>query len=331
MDKGIAHDIDFDRLGRRALAFLAQHKIPLKAENYEVVLGVLTGNDPALRKAFVGLGHQITEQAVADLARRFGGDHAKAAEVRTAAASLKEALTAFSTEIGSADLLRVIDGKPELIDRTTLDQALGAVLSAISSIAPSAEPLSAPVRSGILEAQLPVELSDYSALEQHLAEIFARGVVGDGLSLVLCHIKGLAGLRQPQAGAAESYVRNTVGRFAKRLLQRDEQAFWTAQDELGLVVMATSEAYIEGICEKLGRIIANVEGVVGRAVPHAPTLGRHFGCARSYRAVPPARLYGEAAKMLQRAELRQEVGPLFVDVSGGVSRRYETLYGNAGS
>lgn len=330
MEKGIGHDIDFDRLGRRALAFLTQHKIPLKAENYQVVLGVLTGTDPALRKAFVELGQPITEEAVAGLAKRFGGDHAKAAEVRAAAVNLKSALTGFAAEIGTADLLRMVDGKPELVDRSKLDQALAAVLSAISFIEPTVVPMPVPARARMLEAQLPVDLSDYSALEQHLTEIFSHAAVEQGVSLLLCHIRGLAALRQPQAGAAESYVHNTVGRFAKRLLQSDEQAFWTAQDELGLVLTATSESYIETVCDKLGRIIANVEGVVGRAVPQAPALQKHFGCARTYRPVPPARFYGEAAKMLQRAELREEAGPFFADVSGGTSRRYETLYGNAG-
>ncbi|THV24676.1 hypothetical protein [Peteryoungia ipomoeae] len=332
MDKPVVVDSNLERLGARALRFLTQHRIPWKPIYYEVLLEVLEGRNTALRRAFVALEQPLTEDKLAGLAARFFPRFQDLNTLRASTESLEQALSTFCAQIGSSEILSLRDGQWHTFDRNLLDQAVSELSSALARTgnllgAPTEENSPLP-EAGVLTSQLPFDMQDFSALEHQLSALFEKGMPDQGVSLILCHLKGLASLRHPQASEAESYVRNTVGRFTNRLLHEDEGAFWTSQDEMGILMLATSEPYIEGVCSKIGKIIENVEGVVTRAMPNAPKFNHHFGCARTYRPVPPTHLYNTASKMLQRAELTEEAGPLFAEVSGQFSgKRYEALYG----
>lgn len=332
MDKPGMVDSNLERLGARALRFLTHHRIPWKPVYYEVLIEVLEGRNTALRRAFIDLEQPVTEEKIAALAHRFFPRFQDLNMLRASTHSLEQALSSFCAQIGSSEILRLTDGQWHSFDRNSLDQAVSELSSALartgSLLGQSTEENSPVPEAGVLSSQLPFEMQDFSALEHQLSVIFEKGVADQGVSLILCHLKGLSSLRHPQAAEAETYVRNTIGRFTNRLLEEDEGAYWTSQDEMGVLMLATSEPYIEGVCGKIGKIIHNVEGFVTRAMPNAPKFSPHFGCARTYRPVPPPHLYNAASKMLQRAELTEEVGPLFIEVSGEFAgKRYETLYG----
>lgn len=332
MDKPGMVDSNLERLGARALRFLTHHRIPWKPLYYEVLVEVLQGRNGALKRAFFALDQPLTEEKIAALAHRFFPRFQDLNTLRASTQSLEQALSSFCAQIGSSEILSLSDGQWQSFDRNRLDQAVSELSAAlartVSLLGEATEENSPPPEAGVLSSQLSFELQDFSALEHQLSVVFDKGVADQGVSLILCHLKGLSSLRHPQAAEAESYVRNTVGRFTNRLLQEDEGAYWMSQDEMGILMLATSEPYIEGVCGKVGKIIDNVESFVTRAMPNAPKFNHHFGCARTYRPVPPSYLYNAAAKMLQRAELTDEPGPLFVEVSGEFAgKRYETLYG----
>ncbi len=162
-----------------------------------------------------------------------------------------------------------------------------------------------------------------------MALLFGDGMPEDGVSLMLCRIDGLDPMSRSGLSKVGDYMKNTLARFTNRLLDRNDTAYWTAPDELSLLVGSSSESYLSQLGEKISRVVSDAETIARRSITAMPALACHFGCARTHRPVPAAQLYGAARQSLQRAQLSHSLVPVFSEVSADAAtlRRYEALYG----
>ena len=324
------HAREAEIIGRKALDFLGKNRLAPTPRNFELLYEVLTGEDRALREAFVGLPRPFTQASLTMLAQTFLPDRPALAALKTASEETISAFDAFrkALEAGSVSVVEVPEGANDRL--TALDAQIGACIDALQSVSRVLTP--APhdtTDQDHLTAQLHFGLPGYAALEQRLDEMFAGGIPEDGVSLMLCRVIGLERLSRSGLAQVGDYMKNTLARFTHRLLEKNDTAYWTGEDELSLLVEASSESYLSQLGEKIVRVVCDAESIARRSIRSMPSFSCHFGCARTHRPIPVAQLYGAARQSLHRAELTGSRVPVFADVSvdQATLRRYEALYG----
>lgn len=321
-----------DAIGRRVLGFLTQQNLALTPANFQLVFEVLSEGHPDLREAFVKLPKPIRQPDLTALAGRFLAacpqlDKLKisVAETIPTLVDLRKALEAGA--VVTQDAVAPGDGNDLL---SQVDAQVGQCLAGLQAIQELLVPAAAEVPGQEhLTAQLTFGLGGYQALEDRIREVIASGISDQGLSLLLCRVEGLEPLERAGLAKVSDYMKNTLGRFSHRLIGKNDTAYWTASDELGLLIGATSETYLTQLGEKLSRVVADAEGIARRSIKTLPKMACRFGCARTHRPVPAVQLYGTARQSLQRAELTESILPVFAEVAAdpGLLRRYEAIYG----
>jgi diguanylate cyclase len=332
IDPHILRGRDADAVGRRVLGFLTQQNLALTPANFQLIFEVLSEGRPDLREAFLKLPKPIRQADLTVLARRFlavcpelGKLKNSSAEAVTILTELRKALEAGT--VVTQDAVADGDGSDLL---SQVDAQVGQCLAALQAIQELLTPAVVEVPGQEhLTAQLSFGLGGYQALEDRIRELVASGISDQGLSLLLCRVEGLEPLERAGLGKVSDYMKNTLGRFSRRLIGKDDTAYWTAPDELGLLIGATSETYLAQLGEKLSRVVADAEGIARRSVKTLPAMVCRFGCARTHRPVPAVQLYGTARQSLQRAELTESILPVFAEVAADprLHRRYEAIYG----
>ena len=326
----LPHARQADSLGRKAFAFLSKNHLDLTPDNFELIHAVLTGRDQALRSAFLALSKPLGQAGLSALAEQFLDKRPMIAALRTESEQALQALEDFrrSLESGTVTVARSQGGSEDPI--AALDAQLDTCIEALQTVC-KLVPAGPDEVAGQehLTAQLSFGLPGYSALEQRLDDVFQQGMPDEGLSLMLCRIEGLEPLSRSGLVKVGDYIKNTLARFTHRLIDRSDAAYWTAPDELGLLIGASSETYLSQLGEKIARVVSDAETVARKSIKSVPKLACRFGCARTQRPVPVAQLYGAARQSLQRAELTESLVPIFTEVSSDAStlRRYEALYG----
>lgn len=326
----VPHAREADILGRKAFEFLSKNHLDLSPDNFELVHAVLTGRDKTLRDAFLALPKPLGQAALSILAQRFLPRRPMVATLKTTSAEAVGALEDLRrlleggtvTVAGSSD-----DGEDPM---AALDAQLETCLDALQAVCELVTvELVEVAGQDNLTAQLGFGLPGYSALVQRLDDVFKEGMPQEGLSLMLCRIDGLEALSRSGLVKVSDYMKNTLARFTHRLIDKRDAAYWTAPDELGLLIGASSEAYLSQLGANVTRVVADADSVARKSIKSMPKLACRFGCARTYRPVPVAQLYGAARQSLQRAELTESLEPVFTEVSSDAStlRRYEALYG----
>ncbi|MFN4207390.1 MAG: hypothetical protein ACK4HG_13400 [Agrobacterium albertimagni] len=326
----LPHSREADILGRKAFEFLSKNHLDLSPDNFELVHAVMTGRDKALRDAFLALPKPVGQAALSILAQRFLPRRPMVSTLKTTSEQAVGALEDLRrlleggavTVAGSSD-----DGEDPM---AALDAQLQTCLDALQAVCKlvTAEPIEVAGQDH-LTAQLSFGLPGYPALVQRLDEVFKQGMPEEGLSLMLCRVGGLEPLSRSGLAKVSDYMKNTLARFTHRLIDKSDAAYWTAPDELGLLIGASSEAYLSQLGAKVARVVADAESVARKSIKSMPKLTCRFGCARTYRPVPVSQLYGAARQSLQRADLTESLVPVFTEVSSDAStlRRYEALYG----
>lgn len=325
-----AHAREVDILGRKAFDFLAKSRLDLSPANFEVIYQVLAGRDRALRDAFLALPKPIAQPALSALAHRFFPERPMLASLESAIEEAVGALDAFrkNLEGGTISVEEGPEGGHERL--VALDAQIAHCVEALQAVSR----LSCPVPQDTpgqehLTAQLSFGLPGYDALEERLSAIFGQAVPEDGVSLMLCRIEGLEPLGRSGLAKVGDYMKHTLARFTHRLIDRNDTAYWTAPDELSLLIGASSETYLAQLGEKIARVVSDAETVARRSIASMPKLACRFGCARTHRPVLAAQLYGAARQSLGRAELTGSLVPVFAEVTADQAtlRRYEALYG----
>lgn len=329
IDHRVPEDLETEAISRKALGFLSSHNLKLDPRNFEVVFTVLAGRDRPLREAFLQMPKPVSQAGLTELADRFLVARPVFVQVTKTAADALAALADLRMALEAGTLIAADpagDGNALL---ARLDSHLDQCLTALQAVKDQVEPPAREVPGQEhLTAQLAFGLGGYSALENRLKELFSKGMPDQGVSLLLCHIEGLAPLERSGLGKVSDYMKNTLGRFSSRLIGKEDAAFWTAPDELGLLIGATSETYLAQLGEKIARVVADADGIARRSIKTLPKMACRFGCARTQRPVLPMQLYGSARQSLQRAELTESVLPVFSEVAGDANalRRYKALY-----
>ncbi|MFN7092659.1 MAG: hypothetical protein ACK4P4_19155 [Allorhizobium sp.] len=326
----LPHVREADILGRKAFEFLSKNHLDLSPDNFELVHAVMTGRDKALRAAFLALPKPVGQAALSILAQRFLPRRPMVSALKTTSEQAVGALE---------DLRKLLEGGTVTVAGSSndgedpmaaLDVQLETCLDALQAVCKlvTAEPVEVAGQDH-LTAQLSFGLPGYSALVQRLDDVFKEGMPEEGLSLMLCRIEGLEPLSRSGLVKVSDYMKNTLARFTHRLIAKNDAAYWTAPDELGLLIGASSETYLAQLGEKVSRVVADAEAIARKSIKSMPKLACRFGCARTDRPVPVAQLYGAARQSLQRAELTESLVPVFTGVSLDAStlRRYEALYG----
>lgn len=326
----VAHARETEIVAHKVIDFLAKNRLDLSPRNFELIFEVLIGRDRALREAFLALPKPVSQASLSMLAHRFFPERPLIAALRTSSDETLGALDGFlrTLEGGTITVVEAKAGEYETLAALEgqVRQCIEA-LQAVSRLAtPEPQDLAAQEH---LTAQLSFGLPDYGGLEARLDAWCREGVPEDGLSLMLCHIDGLEPLSRSGLAKVGDYMKNTLARFTHRLIEKSDTAYWTAPDELSLLVGASSETYLAQLSEKITRVVKDAETVARRSIPSMPKLGCRFGCARTHRPVLAAQLYGAARQSLQRAVLTESPVPLFAEVSvdPATIRRYEALYG----
>lgn len=324
------HAREAEIIGRKAVDFLGKNRLALTPRNFELICAVLDGRDPVLREAFVGLQRPVSQMALSALAQRFLPERPTLDALKTTSEAALGALEAFrrTLESGVVSVAEAHGGASESL--ADLDAQIGRCVSALQDVFNLAAPAPQDMPGqDHLTAQLSFGLPGYGALEERLEALFSDGEPDGGVSLMLCRIEGLEPLGRVGLAKVGDYMKNTLARFTHRLIAKTDTAYWTASDELGLLVGATSESYLSQLGEKIARVVADAEAIARRSVKSMPPLACRFGCARTHRRVLPAQLYGAARQSLQRAELTESLVPIFTEVSADLAtlRRYEALYG----
>lgn len=324
------HAREAEIIGRKALEFLTKNRLDLTPRNFELIYEVLTGRDKALREAFVALPKPVSQAALSIVAQQFLPERPLLASLKNASEEALGALDGFRKvlEGGTVTVVEAQQGATE--ELAALDGQIGHcidALQAVSRLVKSETPDLA--NQEHLSAQLDFGLPGYAALEERLALLFGDGMPEDGVSLMLCRIDGLDPMSRSGLSKVGDYMKNTLARFTNRLLDRNDTAYWTAPDELSLLVGSSSESYLAQLGEKISRVVSDAETIARRSITAMPALACHFGCARTHRPVPAAQLYGAARQSLQRAQLSHSLVPVFSEVSADAAtlRRYEALYG----
>lgn len=326
----VPHAREADILGRKTFDFLSKNHLDLTPVNFELIHAVLTGRDKALRDAFLALPKPLAQTALSMLAQRFLVGRPPIATLKNTSEQALGALEALrkSLEGGTVSVSGPDAGGEDPM--AALDAQLQACIEALQALCALVTPH--PVEAAgqeHLTAQLSFGLPGYSALDQRLEDVFKQGLPQEGLSLMLCRIQGLEPLGRSGLAKVGDYMKNTLARFTHRLIDKSDTAYWTAPDELSLLVGASSETYLAQLGEKVARVVADAESVARQSIQSMPKLTCRFGCARTHKPVPAAQLYGAARQSLQRAELTESLVPVFTEVSADAStlRRYEALYG----
>jgi diguanylate cyclase len=330
-DHHILQSNQADAIGRRALGFLSNQHLPLTPTNFQLIFEVLAEGRAELREAFVKLPKPVRQDDLTALAGRYlvaspALDQLKANTVEALATlgELRKALEAGTVVVQD-------DAETEGSDLlSSVSDQVGQCLEVLQRVRDQLVPTAVEVPGQEhLTAQLTFGLGGYQALEDRIREMVASGFSDQGLSLLLCRVEGLEPLERAGLSKVGDYMKNTLGRFSHRLISKDDTAYWTGPDELGLLIGATSETYLAQLGEKLSRVVADAEGIARRSVKGLPKMACHFGCARTHRPVLAAQLYGTARQSLQRAELTECTVPVFSEVAAdpGMARRYEALYG----
>lgn len=324
------HAREAEIIGRKALEFLTKNRLDLTPRNFELIYEVLTGRDKALREAFVALPKPVSQAALSMVAQQFLPERPLLASLKSASEEALGALDGFRKvlEGGTVTVVEARQGATE--ELAALDGQIGHCIDALQAVSRLVKSETQDLANQEhLSAQLAFGLPGYSALEERLALLFGDGMPEDGVSLMLCRIDGLDPMSRSGLSKVGDYMKNTLARFTNRLLDRNDTAYWTAPDELSLLVGSSSESYLSQLGEKISRVVSDAETIARRSITAMPTLACHFGCARTHRPVPAAQLYGAARQSLQRAQLSHSLVPVFSEVSADAAtlRRYEALYG----
>lgn len=324
------HAKEADIVGRKAFDFLSKNHLDLTPGNFELIHAVLTGRDKALREAFLALQKPIGQPALSLLSHRFFAGRAQLSTLKRTSEETLGLLETFRASVEAGTVTITASPTSPEDPLTGMQTQLRACIDALQAVCKlvTTEPVEV-VGQEHLTAQLSFGLPGYEGLEQRIDDICRHGLPEEGLSLLLCRIQGLEPLSRSGLAKVGDYMKNTLARFTHRLIDRHDAAFWTAPDELGLLVGASSETYLTQLGEKVGRVVLDAETIVRKSIPSMPKLTCRFGCARTYRPIAAAQLCGAARQSLQRAELTESVVPVFTEVSAdpGALRRYEALYG----
>ncbi|MBC2774321.1 hypothetical protein H6M51_15760 [Rhizobium sp. AQ_MP] len=329
-DRTAPHAREAENIGRKAVGFLSKNRLDLTPRNFELIFEVLIGRDKTLREAFLALPKPVSQASLSMLAHRFFPDRPLIAALRASSDETLGALDGFLRRLegGTIAVVEAKEGEYETL--AALDGQVRQCIEALQAISrlttPEPQDLAA---QDHLTAQLSFGLPDYGGLEARLDALCREGVPEEGLSLMLCHIDGLEPLSRSGLSKVGDYLKNTLARFTHRLIEKNDTAYWTAPDELGLLVGASSETYLAQLSEKITRVVKDAETVARRSIPSMPKLACRFGCARTHRPVLAAQLYGAARQSLQKAALTESPMPVFAEVSvdPATIRRYEALYG----
>ncbi|MGL4197380.1 MAG: hypothetical protein ACRCSX_06435 [Allorhizobium sp.] len=324
------HAREAEIIGRKALEFLTKNRLDLTPRNFELIYEVMTGRDKALREAFVALPKPVSQAALSIVAQQFLPERPLLASLKSASEEALGALDGFRKvlEGGTVTVVEAQQGATE--ELAALDGQIGHCIDALQAVSRLVKSETQDLANQEhLSAQLAFGLPGYSALEERLALLFGDGMPDDGVSLMLCRIDGLDPMSRSGLSKVGDYMKNTLARFTNRLLDRNDTAYWTAPDELSLLVGSSSESYLSQLGEKISRVVSDAETIARRSITAMPALACHFGCARTHRPVPAAQLYGAARQSLQRAQLSHSLVPVFSEVSADAAtlRRYEALYG----
>ncbi|MDH4413058.1 MAG: hypothetical protein QE484_07105 [Rhizobium sp.] len=326
----VAHARETEIIGQKVIDFLAKNRLELTPRNFELIFDVLLGRDKTLREAFLGLPKPVSQGSLSMLAHRFFPERPLIAALRNSSDETLGALEGFlrALEAGTISVVEAREGEYDSL--AALEEQVRQCIAALQALSQQATPAPQDLAAqDHLTAQLSFGLPGYGALEERLEAFCREGMPEDGLSLMLCHVDGLEPLSRSGLGKVGDYMKNTLARFTHRLIDKTDTAYWTAPDELSLLVGASSETYLAQLSEKIARVVTDAETVARRSIPSMPKLVCHFGCARTHRPVLAAQLYGAARQSLQRAELTESLVPVFAEVSvdAATMRRYEALYG----
>jgi len=348
------HDLSF-----RALNILRRMNIDPTPVNFELMLEIISGNNPELARKFSSFGKDISRADVEKLAREYLPHHFEdtafdrsSRVVQSELGSLQEimsesqiSLKSYSTSLGSAAnrfsqidprdtnrLQREIEQIRAATDRqqsesVRVSQVLAKQMDVIGAVSREME-----VTAKAKFTHMATGLGNRRAFYKSMAELFRSERFPDGVSLVFGHIANMAALEAPQLFKIRERMLARLGEYLLHELGEDEEAFWLEGPHLAIVLRNLTDSAIQDFASRLNRILIMQIEPLRDQIQHGKSLLMQFGVSNTYGASNSADLIKTAEEALQEAVAGGEHRTVFhgaapIDAGG----KAYALYGRQGS